>query len=49
MGGEVQDFGVVDCGVGEDVLNVLDVAPRAKTNEDDGKGNEGKVRELEQC
>ena len=49
VAGEVEDFSVVDCGVGEDVLDILDVAAGPKTNEDDGKGDEASVGELKQC
>lgn len=48
VGDKVQDFGAVDSGVGEDVLDVLDVAARTQPDEDDGKGDKRGIGELEQ-
>jgi len=49
VGGEVVDFGQVDFGGREDILDVFDVAAGAFVDEDDGEDYEGDVEDLSPC
>lgn len=43
---KVEDFGLTDGGHGQDILNVFDMAPTSKVNEDDGQGNKCDIDHL---
>lgn len=44
MRGKVQDLGLIDCGIVQNVLDIQEVSAGAEMDQNDAESNEGPIR-----